>query len=268
MNVHYFGPPIPLNPDNVPENQFYGSGSERPVGFTFSNLFKLYWTVRNYLIDVSVVTQNDPLAQFLSGGGATSILGAITGLSGIDLGFNSRISGYTKIKTAFTQKKRKGQREPNQTIDIYTMDGVIGGLTQKKITTGNNLPTLTSSTGNVNEGMLASAGPIHILNQNGGGVTIDFTNVKFYQGLYWPKIVVNLVNATSVSGVGTYGQMIGGVSMDLSTKIIPLFSKVNNPLAIASIAYGSILIGKRCGDRFYYDDKDKERKEAGCPGLN
>ncbi len=269
MNVHPFGTPIPINPDNVPENQLYGSGTNRPVGFSFGSFFKLYWTVRNYQVGVQVVSQNDPLSQFLNGGGNFTLLGALAGLSNVDLGSTSSISGYTKIKNTFSQKKRKGERELGKQIDLFTMQGVVDGQTQKKIQIGNNIPALASTNATVNEGTIANAGPIHSLNQGAfSNVTIDFSNVKYYQGLYWPIIIINLSIASSVSSAGTYGQILGGVNFDLATKLIPLFTTQNNPTSLSNTCYGNILIGTRCGDRFLYDDKDEIRKQNGCIGLN
>jgi len=251
LKLSFFGS-LPINPDNVPENEAYGEGTTRPVGFTFPNIYKLYWTVKSFQCNIQTISQNDPLANVLSNG-SFSIGQISSSLNQSSSPDSYQINGKTTIKLLFSQKERLGLRElGGEEKIIYTMDGILGGKTQKKISTGNNLKTFTSLNNNVNEGNLSSAGPIHTLSKVGGSITIDFSNIKYNQGKYYPKIIILTPNSRSYAGIGTYGKLIGGINFDLAGSTISLYS---TNLSLTPIAFGSIQIGNSITDRFTYENE-------------
>lgn len=262
MNIHPFGCGnlIPINPDNVPENETYGQGTERPIGLSYLEILKLIWTVRSFNCNFNTIVNTDPLSQFLLSGGASStILEAVVGLNSIDMSENDNVTGYTSISTSFKQKERTGTRRGSQEqIKLYTWDGIQGGKLITKISLGNNQKLLYQNNKTIYEGNLI-IGPIHSI---AGKVIIDFSNIKFYKKLYWPRIILSSKSASSI----LFGpQMLGGISF-VGGGLINMYSTSLNPLTTARIAFGNISIGKRCCDKFYYDDKDLERAESVlCP---
>lgn len=256
--VNYFGS-IPINPDNIPENSIYGQGSNRPLGFSFTQIYSLIYTVRSFYCSFTTTSQTDPLSQFLLGGGASAgILGATLALGGINInGTNDAVTGYTKILTNFSQKERKGTRSDSEAErKLYTWDGIQNGKTMTKISVGNNQKTFNYINNKVYENNISS-GNVHSM---AGKVTIDFSNIKYYKKLYWPIIIISTNSAIS-NGSGP--QLLGGISF--LGGIINMYSFLSNPLDIR-VAFGSINIGNRIDyknkifDRFLYDGTDYYEK--------
>ena len=253
MNVNYFGW-LNNNPDNC-EDESFGSGSSRPIGLSFQDIFNLSWTVRSFNCNFSTVSQTDQISQFLLGGGASfTILGALAGLSSVNLDGTDAVTGYTKISNSFKQKERTGLRNGNANPQkIYTWDGVQKGKTQTKISVGNNQKTFTYSNAMCYEGN-SITGNVHILT---GKVIIDFSNIKYYNRLYWPRIILTTASATSLlSGP----QLLGGISF--MGQLITMYSTNLSPLITVNVAFGSIVEGSRLNretktfDRFLYDGTD------------
>jgi len=160
---------------------------------------------------------------------------------------------------------------------------------------------------NSKEGILVSPGNYHTLIGSQGVVFINFSDIVYARRQYWPKIMIfvsnpaggasfrsaiairdplfsaSLNNLDNVSpflktglGVRYNVPTIGGVSF--VGGFIPLFGSIGtNTANLATAAantysiFGSISIGNRCCDRFYFDGApDEERecyKEDECTGL-
>jgi len=251
MTYNYFGHRS-FNPDNNPEGETFGDGSERPIGFLEKDINYLFWNIRSFNCNFVITIQSDPLSAFLSSSSPTSIVGALASLSLLSTDRTEPVVGYTKISTSFKQKQRVGRRK-DDTKDgiIYTWDGVKNGKTITKISLGNNQKTFTYSNNKIYEGQVAS-GPIHSL---GGKVVIDFSNIKYYNRKYWPRIIITTNNATSkIQG----SRILGGVSF--MGQLIPMFSAGN--ILATKIAFGAIEPGNRLNretntyDKFLWDGTD------------
>jgi hypothetical protein len=250
---------LPANPDNNLNSSVYGEGTDYPVGFSFSEVFKMYWTVRSFNCSIAGITD-----EWLGGGSITSILEAIGAVQSANNGLNNSqdvLSGYTKISDNFIQKLRKGKRDLSKPEeDIYTFEGIKNSETQKQIsaTSTKELKSIQSS---VFEETLFSLGPVHVLPASSGlnnsGIIINFSETKFAKNLYWPKISINSKNFSS-SIKSSLKEAIGGVNFNGS--IIKMYY-VGNSYSVTPIINGSITIGQRCCDRFLYDAFDQERRE-------
>jgi hypothetical protein len=265
FNVNFLGH-LPYNPDELPErNYLTGSGSDRPIGLTLGEMVKLYWTVRSYRVRIgsSSIGGDDPFTQFIEGGGNTGgIIGANAGLANINLGGsgnNANLNGYTKIINTYRKKIRK-ERE-----------GVINGVTQKTVEIDKSISPniITSSIVRVNEGVLCSAGPIHTFVGASGYVKIDMSDIVFAKRLYWPKIFIllqssSLSMSSKIAGYAGNINVLGGVKFS-TYGVIPFYgsSFSRNTPTLVSVD-GSIEIGTRCCDRFYWDGGDESRFNETC----
>lgn len=265
--VSHFGF-LPQNPDTFVENSSYGPGSLRPIGFTFDEIFKMYWTVRSFQCSYLGIVQGSPLDDFLGAGGAAGIIGAMSALNNANVLNSSGDygNGYTKIATSFSQKRRKGKRDiSGEDIDIRTFEGVVGGKTQKLIKPNNSSPDYKTVQSSVYEGTLFSCGPIHSLTRGTDfALIIDFSSIKYYRRLYYPIIQITSTNFTSISASGL-GAVIGGVQF--GGGIIPMFYTGGDYLS-QKVVNGYIAPGNRCLDRFYYDDitTQKLKDDKACSG--
>jgi hypothetical protein len=253
FNVNFLGH-LPYNPDQLPERRYItGTGTDRPIGLVFQEIVKLYWTVRSYEVSISSsIAVDDVFERFLRGGaGGTDIRGSVAGLGSINLGAtNFSLKGYTKIKNLYTKKIRKER------------DGIFDGVTQKTVeidkTVSPNI--LSSSIVNVNEGTLCSPGPVHTLVGSSGYLKIDMSDIIQSKGLYWPKISLILqsfsLGFSSIAGAGNNVTVLGGVNFS-NYGIITLYgtNSVFGSSVSASVV-GNVNIGKRCCDRFYWDNAD------------
>jgi hypothetical protein len=271
--VNHFGF-LPSNPDNNLNSSVYGDGTDRPVGFTFSEIFKMYWTVRSFKCEIYGIADEDTFSKYLSSSQNSSniALNTLAGLNSITSFNNSDdiYSGYTKITTKYIQNLRKGKRDLSQeSSDLYSFEGIQSSKTQKEISS-NYTKQLESNQSSVFEETLFSLGPTHFLKNSSSlnsGVLLDFSNIIYRKNLYWPKIQINSPNFTSEIKF-SIRSAIGGVLFNGS--LISMYYKGNNFLALP-IINGSITIGQRCCDRFLYDSFDQERREqkecSGCEQI-
>jgi hypothetical protein len=210
-------------------------------------MVKLYWTVRSYSVRIGSLSigGDDPLTQFIQGGGTSGgLIGATAGLANINFAPPPNLNGNTKIINTYRKKIRK-ERE-----------GVINGVTQKTVEIDKSISPniLTSSITKVNEGVLCSAGPIHTLVGASGYVKIDMSDIIFAKRLYWPKIFILLQSSrlsmsSKIVGYAGNINVLGGV--------IPFYgSSFSSNIPILVSVNGSIEIGTRCCDRFYWDNAD------------
>lgn len=266
LSVNYFGTfPTPINPDFLPESEKFGQLSDRPIGLSFEELFKLYWGFKSYDVAIQVFNIADPLIDFFQGGGFTSTaLGATAGLNftanNIANGW-SLLTGKTKIGFNFKQKHRLGKREENgPEINLYTMQGVVDGKTIKEFRLNPELKNLLLSFNiqNVNEGTLCSPGIYHKVVNPYGSVIIDFSSVIYRQKKYWPKIIISFANgvASNVSGQEIQGGILFNNALIKLAATGPVARNIN-----FLIANGYILPSKSCCGRFFYDGFDEDRKK-------
>lgn len=153
---------------------------------------------------------------------------------------------------------------------------------------------------NFKEGILVSPGNYHTLVTNQGVVFINFSDIIYAKRQYWPKIMIfmgnpaggasfrsallirdplfsaSLKNLDNVSaflktGIGSRYNVpvIGGVSF--IGGFIPLYGTIGMTASNTYSIFGSIEIGNRCCDRFYFDgaiDEDREcYKEVDCNNI-
>lgn len=285
FKINYFGSAVPFNPDDLPErSDVTGQGSQRPIGFTLEEITELYWTVKSFQVDVSVIDMNiDPLTLFLSaGGGAGGIIGATAGLATVGLSLAASIlggvKGRTRVNSYYERKNRKCKTNPALEFG-YDNQGNILDIKGCGPEAGRTIPTLIveekflALDSDVDEARLCVAGPVHRLpSRNGQGyVEINFTDIIFAKRLYWPIIKILMGNGESIltSDIlslgpnqnnynigavifGTYGtiQMSGYSTKNLQ----PVFYSVG----------GRIRIGERCCDKFYFDGFDRGSQDDPC----
>ena len=261
---------LPTNPDIYFDSYNIGIGTDRPIGFSFPQIFKLYWTVKSFKIDAAVYVSSDDLSYLISGGGATSILGVVSLLSSLPGSSKFSTLGKTKIKINFSQKNRTGRRTKNENpsntdIDLFLWDGIqqnefIYNVRRKSVQEINKLnqtgvpAQLNTINSNPSEMGLLSAGPIH----SGSGLTIDMSSIIFKNNLYWPRITIVFGAFSSILSAGAI-PCLGGITMLGSTIQLYTSNMVTQSTVTTSIANGSVIIGTDKTDRFYFDGKDKER---------
>jgi hypothetical protein len=278
MYLNYLGY-VPFNVDNLPERKpLRGAGTDRPVGLIPSTMFDIYWSVRSMSVGVSSYIQNNQSAfdVFMIGGGSSfTVAGANAGLELLNF-VNSQnngagsFSGNTKIQNAISLKNRRGMAYGAENpFDTTIMKKDRYGVTPQV--------TISRTKKNVNEGTICGAGPQHFLHTKSGYVFIDFSDILFYQGLYWPKILVMLGGAGAEYFVSTTVsrkkdgtlyfptwdliQAQGGVSF--FGHLIPMYAGIglslvtNNPNL--SFITGTISKAKHCCAEFYYDGMDEVR---------
>lgn len=264
---------LPTNPDIYFDSNPIGGGTERPVGFSFDQICKLYWTVKSFKVNASIEIPVDILTAFLAAGGSSgTILGSIVGLdtAGTLLSKGKASSnGSTKIKTSFIQKNRTARitNKGLPTLDdknVFLWRGIQQNEfiynTRRKTASETNLLKQQSLPFQLNvinssptELSLLSAGPIHA----GAGVTIDMSSIIYKNNLYWPKVIISFDSVSSLASSGGV-ECLGGISF--LGKLIPVYVE-NITFAIVAFASGSIQIGNTKYDRFYFDGKDEIRKK-------
>ena len=264
-NLNYFGS-IPFNPDNLPERKLItGPGTNRPIGLSYNQLFKLYWTVRSFNINIGILPiGQDIFSQFLLAGGATAtIAGSTAGLNAVQqsLAANSgyTLKGKTKIQTKYTKKVR------------IQPDGVVNGVPQSSIAIDYSVrPNILNSYNlYVNESSLCSAGPVHILTNAYGSVVIDMSDIIYAKNFYWPVIKVLISNGggTSASSIVTpdsVTRVINGLYFE-DIGIIQMYGSTDPNALIPLLQVGGrISIGTACCDRFYYDSYNRLSTEDAC----
>ena len=220
--VNYLGE-IPINTDDLPlpENQyrrrlFVGSGSDRPIGFTFKEMALLYWKVRSFKFNITgILPPRDALTDFLAAGGASG--GAAQAAGGLEVvnllgnalpnSFNA--SGSTKVSIASRVRNRIKDRsiEEASLEDLNNINLAQKSDSGKKIFGDSNGPYASKilhtrknrdnkKTGNdyramnVNEGSLPAAGPVHKFSNNGCSLVIDLSYIVKKKYLYYPRIIV------------------------------------------------------------------------------
>ncbi|MFA5235031.1 MAG: hypothetical protein WC390_11590 [Sulfurimonas sp.] len=286
ININYFGSTFPTNPDNLPETKWMvGPGTPRPIGFLLSEINNLYWTVRSFNVNIFATVASDPLSAFLSGGGTSGgILGATIGLSSAINSLSAGVGnlvGKTKIVNTSTLKNRKSKTpksgdagKPTPALGRSNYQQVASRLQQFNSTIQliDGTPKyVISQNDSVNEGTLCGAGPIHKLNKTNSQIQIDFSNIIFFNNLYWPTIVIQMPLITSTffttnalgqnTYIATNGAAIGGINF--LEGVINLYS-TNSSLLDVIFAFGNVAIGTGCCDRFYFDGMDSERAGSYC----
>lgn len=278
FSVNNFGF-LPLNSDSLLDATSFGQGTERPVGLTFSQIFKLYWTVKSFVVNASIQIPQNAMDVFLSAGGASGDLNsALGGL--ILVGESSKqgkqnFTAQTIISSIYKQKVRKGNKtvlgKANLAIqNLYTWDGIKNNELTSNIRrqTTPELNAASSSgyssiidvkNSHPNEGTLLSPGPIHSATSDSGLVVIDLSSVIFRQGLYWPIVKINVGSASSILTERS-SLTIGGITfLGSNINIYIDLSNLSYPVTVFSL--GSIEIGRRIRDRFYFDNADKLRSQ-------
>ena len=266
LSVNFFGH-IPFNPNSLPEQKRgYGNYTDRPIGLTEVQMVQLYWTVRSFQVNAGVQSVNtvSELDQFLLGGGfAGTAEGAIAGLAAINqaaLGQgDGRLIGHTRILEVIKTTIRK---DPV---------GIVNGMMATTIELDpNQKPNpISSRITEVNEGTLCAAGPVHTLTSTGGYIVIDFSDIIYAKRQYWPKIIVyfdskSAVCSSTQTGFVSNFQPLGALNF-CNYGMISFLGQTNIfPPPITNIQ-GSVTIGTRCADRFYWDDNDDTRfKDDPC----
>lgn len=298
VNINYFGSP-PFNPQNIPETRWlFGQGSPRPIGFTLTEITNLYWTVRSFRVNLFATFFADAFAALISGASTGTIIGTTVGLNAaanILSAGGGNLSGKTKVRNIYTEKNRippspkagaAGQATPNLGRPCNgrsNFQQVASHLQQFNHTVqlvSENPKFVTAQNNNVNEGSICGAGPVHILGNTNSRIEINFSDIIYANGLYWPTIIITMPLITStlytVTPLGqttnfSSGVAIGGITF--MGKIIQLFTTSQFLLNIV-FAFGDVEIGTGCCDRFYFDNMDRQRAENYCPdgceenGLN
>lgn len=285
-NINYFGH-IPFNPDLLLEKQRF---KDRPVGIVYTDLIKMYWTVRSFRVDISiqVIAQKDPLTTFIRGGGTSAgIIGASAGLGIVNQNFaqgdsSINLQGYTKISRRYEKYIRKiaTTTVPFEGLKNNKLDIIDENLTELQKDSNIKPNPLINIDAKPNEASLCVPGPFHRFNQLGASLSIDFSDIIYYQKKYWPKIIFlaskGETSFTTNPFLASSGGLtvIGGISI-LSYNI-PIYGNIDfSPdRLIPPIAFinGTIKPGNRCCDRFFFDGFDEQRagscKEECGDGIN
>jgi hypothetical protein len=182
---------IPFNADELPERKLlFGKGTDRPVGISPSQIFNLYWTAKVFSVSINVGTFQSPLDVFLNSlSNSSSGAGLIAGInqaSGQQTG--SQIIGKTSISHKHMIKNREQMKKSGKLNDLTWIKDVPP-----------RQENLISNTFEVNEGVICGAGPVHTLKQGRGLVQIDFSNIIYARGQYWPQIIVQISESSQLS---------------------------------------------------------------------
>lgn len=239
---------------------------------------------------------------FLLGGGMTgTIIGSTVGFATatstqpIPIG----VTGRTKLLHIFSKKVRKVRDGVynNLTQEQYFLSEESDG---KALDIDKNIKPnyLVARSYNFKEGILVSPGNYHTLVTPQGVVFINFSDIVYARRQYWPKIIVFMGNPAggaafrsaiairdplfsaslnNLDNVSAFLKMGLGISYNVPTVggvsfvggFIPLFGNIgvntSNVATAASNTYsifGSIEIGDRCCDRFYFDGFPNEEREC------
>jgi len=177
--------------------------------------------------------------------------------------------GNTTIISSFHQEIRTGTKTKRgkqnlETSDFFAMERIENNeltsserrKTNAELTDAlrnNRMITYRSAHSPVTEWSLLSAGPIHRLS----GVVIDFSSIVIKNGLYYPRIVINIGSASSVSSSNSFLTLGGIYCLGDVISMYTDMTETGSPQFVLSS--GSISIGKRKQDRFYFDGKDAIR---------
>lgn len=281
FNINHIGH-LPFNPDNLLNK---GRFFNRPAGFSYADIIKMYWTVRSFKVNITILNTNqeDPLSSFILGGGTIGgIGGALGGLAAAQSAITRNpgsltMTGYTKISHKYDisiRKKRtssvpfegaKRDKTNNNILDqINTEKGDFEIETDTTIVKDNFLFTENLTP---NEGTICSAGPIHSIIKPGGYLKIDLSDIIYFQEKYWP-----LITFLAAAGDTTYSsnpansnaEVRGGIF--IMDALVPLYADMTfSPTRIRGmiVANGKVVPGDRCCDRFLWDGKDDVRLEKG-----
>lgn len=272
-NINFLGH-IPFNPDFLLEKNRF---RDRPVGILYNDLIRMYWTVKSFRVDISiqVIAQDDPLTRFIRTGGTSGgIGGALGGLANVNQSLSAgdsslKISGFTKINHKYEKYVRNiaTSTVPFEGIKNNKLDDVASNVEklQKDPEVKNN-PLFTINL-KPNEASLCVPGPIHKINQNRGFLTMDFSDIVFFQKKYWPKIIflgsTSQASFTSNPLRGLTGGLTVIGSIGLLSYNIPIYGSLDlspdSAIPPIAIVNGTIKPGNRCCDRFFYDGFDNER---------
>jgi hypothetical protein len=311
-SVNTLGNSFLYDPENLPDrNQVTGPGSERPCGFTLNEICKFIWTVKSWKCTALAQMPVDVLTAFMAAGGSSgTLVGALTGLAvanTIGAGI-SYVVGRTKIAAVSTGKIRRTPPGVNNGILQSDYKPLIG---KNRKDPNDNKPLaldedvdpriLKSFRNDINEGSVA-IGPYHKLIGSNGAVFIDFSDIVYARGLYWPVIIIMLgplsgsVGPAFSSAISFYQeafqsfnfwggfnvQTIGGISFEGGAQI-QMFGASSWFAGSSSlgIIFGNIQIDrtttgdgylKRPCDRLYWDGwKDEDRvnyNEKDCIDLD
>jgi len=277
-HINYFGSHIPFNTDNLPERSYLtGSGSQRPIGLTLQEISELYWTVKGYKVNISVIDLNfDAFTQFLLGGGATgSIIGSLGGLAAANQSLAqspiASVSGRTKVFSSYMRKNRVCKDSSSDDGFVYDNYGNITSV--KNCTSLKTSKIFVGSDKDTDEARLCVAGPVHTLaSPNGQGyVQINFTDVVYYNRLYWPIIIILLGNGESILtsdilalGPNQNNYNIGGINFGNYGVITMSGYSTHTLQPVFYSVQGNINIGERCCDRFYFDGIDRNNPDDDC----
>jgi len=285
FNINPFGI-IPFNPENLPEAKFlFGEGSPRPVGFTPAEITKLYWTVRRFQVSITANFFVDAFAAVVVGASTGTLVGTTIGLSAaanaLSQGGGS-LQGKTKAIRIVTTKNRvkptpkEGRPTPNLGSPCNgrsNFQEVAANLQKFNHTVqlvSKNPKSVNGINDNVNEGIICGAGPVHILQQSAARIEINFSNIIYAKGRFWPiiKITMPLITSflydiTPSGGASNFvtGTAIGGINF--MGNVITLYS-TNESLLNIAFAFGDVTIAGGCCDRLYFDGQDKKRIEDYC----
>jgi uncharacterized membrane protein YgcG len=268
FNVHHLGH-IPFNPDRLLDRNRLRN---RPAGFSFEEITKMYWTVKSFNVSFIISSFNEINAFetfFGAGGTSGGIVGAQAGLSAVEQSIGSQqpivVKGQTKIFTKYSKQIRKKQTAsiPFEGFNENAAKNAQDFLIDSEI----NPNFLISTNLKPNEASLCSAGPVHRLQLGRNLLLIDFSDILFFKRKYWPKIEFlgasnNLVFTFDALRSGNVN-VIGGVSF--LGNLLPVYGYSESFSVIPTqliVAFGNIQIGKRCCDRFYWDGADEDRAEG------
>ena len=269
---------LPFNPDFLLDK---GRFVDRPLGLTFSEITKLYWTVKSFDVNFGITSFNEvnALDTFFSAGGTSGgIIGATAGLAAVNQSIGGQqpiiMRGPTKIVSSYRKSVRK---KPTDSIPFEGYRQRDSPFSPKDFELDPEVKPnqLFSRNLKPNEGSLCSAGPIHTLRSGNASLIIDFSDILFFRRLYWPKIIFigasnNLFFNFNPARAGDVNvNVIGGGSF--LGALIPVYGYAESFSVIPTqivVAFGSVSIGKRCCDRFFYDGFDEERlKDPKCADV-
>lgn len=274
-NINFLGH-IPFNPDLLLEK---GRFRDRPVGIFPTDLIKMYWTVRSFQVSIAiqVIAQKDPLTTFIRGGGTSGgIVGATAGLAAVNQNFaqgdsSVTLKGHTKIlrRTEKYIRNIATTSIPFEGVRNGKLDIISDNLEELQRDPNAKKNPLVNVDLKPNEASLCVPGPWHRLSKGGAYLSIDFSDIFYYQKKYWPKIIFTATRGETSFTSNPLSRLSGGLTVlggiQLMSYNIPIYGSIDfSPdRIIPPIAFvnGSIKPGNRCCDRFFYDGFDNERFE-------
>jgi hypothetical protein len=309
-SVNTLGNHFLYDPENLPDrNQVTGPGTERPCGFLINELCKFIWTVKSWNCTALAIMPVELFAVFLAAGGASgTLVGALTGTAAATTigGGLSVLTGRTKIAAVSTGKIRRTPPGVNQGVLQSDYKPLIGKNRKdpddkKPLALDEDVDPriLKSFRNDINEGSVA-IGPYHKLIGSNGSVFIDFSDIVYSKGQYWPLIVIMFGPMSGIgpvfsSAISFYSEefrafnlfagfnvtVLGGITFEGGNRIEMFGSSAWFPgSGLLAILYGNIQIDrtttgdgylKRPCDRLYWDGwKDKDRvnyNEKDCIDL-